>query len=96
MVVLSKKRSLDITIGDGLAHFTIRRSRNKKGQRFLGFYIKDQEIFSPQTHGMIGECEGVGASSPLHYHLKGFIIISLKGGEAVQEVSNLVFYTYCN
>lgn len=55
MVVLSKKRSLDITIGDGLAHFTIRRSRNKKGQRFLGFYIKDQEIFSPQTHGMIGE-----------------------------------------
>ncbi|XP_050713759.1 inter-alpha-trypsin inhibitor heavy chain H3-like [Eriocheir sinensis] len=55
MVVLSKKRSLDITIGDGLAHFTIRRSRNKKGQRFLGFYIKDQEIFSPQTHGMIGQ-----------------------------------------
>lgn len=55
MVVLSKKRSLDITIGDGLAHFTIRRSRNKRGQRFLGFYIVDQEIFSPQTHGMMGE-----------------------------------------
>ncbi|KAG0718804.1 Inter-alpha-trypsin inhibitor heavy chain H3 [Chionoecetes opilio] len=55
MVVLSKKRSLDITIGDGLAHFTIRRSKNKRGQRFLGFYIKDQEIFSPQTHGMMGQ-----------------------------------------
>lgn len=55
MVVLSKKRSLDITIGDGLAHFTIRRSRNKRGQRFLGFYIMDQEIFSPQTHGMMGQ-----------------------------------------
>lgn len=55
MVVLSKKRSLDITIGDGLAHFTIRRSRNKRGQRFLGFYIIDQEIFSPQTHGMMGQ-----------------------------------------
>ena len=58
MVVLSKKRSLDITIGDGLAHFTIRRSRNKRGQRFLGFYIRDQEIFSPQTHGMMGEWQG--------------------------------------
>lgn len=55
MVVLSKKRSLDITIGDGLAHFTIKRSRNRRGQRFLGFYIKNQEIFSRQTHGMMGQ-----------------------------------------
>ncbi|XP_069185566.1 inter-alpha-trypsin inhibitor heavy chain H3 isoform X2 [Procambarus clarkii] len=55
MIVLSKKRHLHVTMGDGLAHFAVVRSKNKIGQRFLGFYIKDQQILSHQTHGIIGQ-----------------------------------------
>ncbi|KAG7162198.1 Inter-alpha-trypsin inhibitor heavy chain H3-like [Homarus americanus] len=55
LIVLDKKKNLHVTIGDGLAHFAVVRSRNKLGQRFLGFYIKDQQILSPLTHGIIGQ-----------------------------------------
>lgn len=55
MVVLSKKKNLHVMIGDGLAHFAVVRSKSKNSQRFLGFYIKDQQILSHQTHGIIGQ-----------------------------------------
>lgn len=55
MIVLNKKQNLHVTMGDGLAHFAVVRSKNRSGQQFLGFYIKDQQILSAQTHGIIGQ-----------------------------------------
>ncbi|XP_068235648.1 inter-alpha-trypsin inhibitor heavy chain H2-like isoform X2 [Palaemon carinicauda] len=54
MVVLYRKRNMHIMVGDGLAHFVIVRSK-KDDQQYLGFYLQDEEIMSPNTQGLIGQ-----------------------------------------
>lgn len=52
MMVMSKKKHLQISLGDGLAHLTVIRSRNKE---YLGLYIKQQKVLSSQSQGIIGK-----------------------------------------
>ncbi|XP_064098844.1 inter-alpha-trypsin inhibitor heavy chain H3-like isoform X4 [Macrobrachium nipponense] len=54
MVVLYKKRNMHIMFGDGQAHFVVVRSK-KDDQQYLGFYLQDEEIMSPNTQGLIGQ-----------------------------------------
>ncbi|KAK4312263.1 hypothetical protein Pmani_016276 [Petrolisthes manimaculis] len=51
MMVMSKKKHLQISLGDGLAHLTVIRSRSKE---YLGLYIKQQRVLSTHTQGIIG------------------------------------------
>lgn len=54
MIVMSKKKHLQISLGDGLAKLTVIRSRNKD---YLGLYIKQQRVLSSQSQGIIGKIE---------------------------------------
>ncbi|CAL4105239.1 unnamed protein product [Meganyctiphanes norvegica] len=66
-VITSKRRQLDIYLGDCEAHFVVRRSMNKMGQSFLGFYVQQQNVFSDKTKGILGQFTSkmVGTLTPL-------------------------------
>lgn len=51
MVVMSKKQRLQLSLGDGLAHLTVLRSKNKQ---YLGLSIKQQQVLSSEAQGIIG------------------------------------------
>jgi len=53
-LTLQHRRRLGIVWGDVALHFAVVRSKSR-GQRFLGFYVRDQNVLSPQTTGIIGQ-----------------------------------------
>ncbi|XP_069974936.1 inter-alpha-trypsin inhibitor heavy chain H5 [Penaeus vannamei] len=55
VVGLPNHRKLEILMGDVAAHFVVTRSKNRHGQQFLGFYIEEQTVLSPNTTGVIGQ-----------------------------------------
>ncbi|XP_047502543.1 inter-alpha-trypsin inhibitor heavy chain H5-like isoform X1 [Penaeus chinensis] len=55
VVGLRNHRKLEILMGDVAAHFVVTLSKNKHGQQFLGFYVEEQTILSPNTTGVIGQ-----------------------------------------
>ncbi|XP_042863431.1 inter-alpha-trypsin inhibitor heavy chain H3-like isoform X1 [Penaeus japonicus] len=56
-VILTRegRKKLNIILGYNGVQFVVVRSKNKRKQRFLGFYIKDSRILSPRTGGIIGQ-----------------------------------------
>ncbi|XP_076059970.1 inter-alpha-trypsin inhibitor heavy chain H3-like [Oratosquilla oratoria] len=52
---LWKEDKVVVVLGNTLARFVVTRSTSKRGQRFLGFYIEKQDIFSTKTKGILGE-----------------------------------------
>ncbi|XP_042874716.1 inter-alpha-trypsin inhibitor heavy chain H5-like [Penaeus japonicus] len=55
VVGLRNHRKLEILLGDVDAHFVVTRSKNKHGQQFLGFYVEEQTVLTPNTTGVIGQ-----------------------------------------
>ncbi|XP_037800888.1 inter-alpha-trypsin inhibitor heavy chain H3-like [Penaeus monodon] len=56
-VILTRvgRKKFSIVLGGGDTHFVVVRSRNKRHQRFLGFYVKESGILSASTGGVIGQ-----------------------------------------
>ena len=49
------RRQLHIVKGDLHAHFTVTHTTSPRGQKFLGFYIQQQNVLSPHTTGILGK-----------------------------------------
>nr|XP_027213762.1 inter-alpha-trypsin inhibitor heavy chain H3-like [Penaeus vannamei] len=49
------RKKFHIVLGDGETHFVVVRSKNKRKQYFLGFYVKESGILSNDTDGVIGQ-----------------------------------------
>ncbi|XP_063605893.1 inter-alpha-trypsin inhibitor heavy chain H6-like [Penaeus indicus] len=54
-VILTRegRKKFNIVLGGGDTHFVIVRSRNKRHQQFLGFYVKESGMLSAGTGGII-------------------------------------------
>ena len=59
MEVVTSRRKLSVRTGDVAAHLVVVRSRSKRGQDFLGFYVEDQHVLSRATKGIIGKDQHV-------------------------------------
>lgn len=49
------RKKFHIVLGDGETHFVVVRSKNKRKQYFLGFYVKESGVLSNDTDGVIGQ-----------------------------------------
>nr|XP_053643960.1 inter-alpha-trypsin inhibitor heavy chain H1-like isoform X2 [Cherax quadricarinatus] len=55
VVALRNHRKLDLLLGDVEANLLVTRTKNKRGQYFLGFYLENHSVLSPNTTGIIGQ-----------------------------------------
>ncbi|XP_042225761.1 inter-alpha-trypsin inhibitor heavy chain H5-like [Homarus americanus] len=55
VVALRNHRKLDLLLGDVEANLLVARTKNKHGQHFLGFYLENHKVLSPNTTGIIGQ-----------------------------------------
>ncbi|XP_045621028.2 inter-alpha-trypsin inhibitor heavy chain H3 isoform X2 [Procambarus clarkii] len=55
VMALRNHRKLDLLLGDVDANLLVTRTRNKLGQVFLGFYLENHRVLSPNTTGIIGQ-----------------------------------------
>lgn len=55
VVALRNRRKLDLLLGDVDANLLVTRTKNRHGQHFLGFYLENHRVLSPNTTGIIGQ-----------------------------------------
>lgn len=49
-----RRKRLEVVVDDITLHVAVTMTKNRNGQAFLGFYIQEQKILSPNTTGVIG------------------------------------------